>query len=416
MFYLNLNSNRVIKKNQITNQNINPSYIISSLVAIFLFGILLIPSCKNQQTSSLILLDANKLNTISDSTSKTSKKNREYSPIDAIRCAIIDRAGTLWFGTNNDGVFSFDGKYFTHFTTSNGLTDNHVASIIQDDEGDLWFGTGNGLCRYDGKTFNNVSIPWTDTSSIWLDKVYPVVNPNEVRSMIQDKDGIFWLGTNGAGVYRYDPDAVKNGGIEFTSFLSNQGRKQSDSLYHNIISSITEDEDGNIWFTSMTHGGVSRYDGIKMTHFEVADGLSDDMVLTSFMDSSGDLWFGSLGNRNGGLDRFNTSIEGQNNNTKVFTNFNEAGGLCNNNNVSIYEDKRGYFWLGSQRGEMCIYDGETFVPFTSKEGETFQGIIFITGDKEGNIYFGGRDGQLYKYDLNAEEISKNSLTDLTHQW
>ncbi|NNF32545.1 MAG: hypothetical protein HKN68_00440 [Saprospiraceae bacterium] len=367
-------------------------------------------SCEEQGVKALSKQVGNE-NTILNNTPEI----RETIPnIKFIRCAIIDHDGDLWFGTNNNGVFSYDGKSFTNYTTQDGLISNHVISILEDRNGNLYFGTRDGLSKYDRVEFSQINIPWVDTSSTWLDEVYPVVNPNEVRSMIQGKDGIFWLGTNGAGAYRYDPDAVKDGGIEFTSFLSNEGRKQSDSLYHNIISSITEDEEGNIWFTSMTHGGLSRYDGTRMTHFEMEAGLSDDMVFSSFLDSSGDLWFGSLGNRNGGLDRFNTSIEGQNNDTKIFTNFNEADGLCNTNVVCLYEDKRGYLWLGSQRGEMCIYDGETFSPFTTREGKTFHGITFIKGDKKGNIYFGGMDGQLFHYDLSAEHEGFDALTDYSN--
>jgi len=330
---------------------------------------------------------------------------KNYGVSDAMRNGYLDKEGIMWFGTNNEGLYRFDGTTFTHFSERDGLCSNVIKAIIEDNDGNLWFGTNEGLCRYDRKTFTHVPIPWKDTSSTWLDLVYPIVNPNEVWCLLQDKKGDFWMGTSGGGAYRYDGDT-------FTSFLSNHGRKQTDSLYHNVVSSVTEDAAGNIWFTSMTHGGVSRYNGTTFTHFMPEDGLSDDMVRTSFEDRAGNIWFGSLGNRNGGLDRYDPSAVGMTGSKSQpggqggFTNFNETDGLCNTNVLCIYEDKTGKLWLGSGRGSMCIYDpeaslrpdGKTFEPFTTKEGQTFDNISFISEDASGNIWFGGQYGQLFRYD------------------
>ncbi len=42
---------------------------------------------------------------------------------------------------------------FTKFNYEEGLTDNNITSIVQDDFGYIWIGTVYGLNRYDGKTF-----------------------------------------------------------------------------------------------------------------------------------------------------------------------------------------------------------------------------------------------------------------------
>jgi ligand-binding sensor domain-containing protein len=302
-------------------------------------------------------------------------------PENGFYCGHLDSKGNLWFGSRDSGVYSYDGTSFTHLSEDDGLCNNNVTSIIEDKEGDLWFGTVNGICRYTGKTFSLVPIPFSDTSSLWLDKVYPVLNPNEVHSLAQDKKGNIWIGTGGAGAYRYD-------GESFTSYLSEIGTKQEDSLYHNWIPSITVDAEGNIWFASMTHGGAMRYDGKEFTHFMPKDGLSDDMIRTIFVDRYGNVWFGFNGNRNSGLTYYNG---------KVFITFSKEDGLCNTNIRSIYEDKNGNLWLGSGRGGMCIYDGKSFTEFTTKEGHSFGNINFILEDANGNIWFGGQLG-LWKFD------------------
>ena len=57
------------------------------------------------------------------------------------------------------GVYRYDafsGK-FTNFTKQDGLNDNNIESVFEDKAGNLWFGTNNGACRYDGKRFTDVT-------------------------------------------------------------------------------------------------------------------------------------------------------------------------------------------------------------------------------------------------------------------
>ena len=52
----------------------------------------------------------------------------------------------------------YDGRDFTMYTTEDGLAHNDVLSIIQDRHGHLWFGTDGGLVsRYDGQVFQTLT-------------------------------------------------------------------------------------------------------------------------------------------------------------------------------------------------------------------------------------------------------------------
>ena len=44
--------------------------------------------------------------------------------------------------------------YIQHFTSDNGLPQNSVKSIVQDDNGFIWMATEGGLVRFDGRNFN----------------------------------------------------------------------------------------------------------------------------------------------------------------------------------------------------------------------------------------------------------------------
>lgn len=70
-----------------------------------------------------------------------------------------DNNGNIWVGTVDAGVWKYDGKDLTNYTTKNGLTSNAVNTIYKDQNGELWFGTdGNGICKFNGKTFTEFTI------------------------------------------------------------------------------------------------------------------------------------------------------------------------------------------------------------------------------------------------------------------
>src|SRR5437762_1932229 len=50
---------------------------------------------------------------------------------------------------------SFEEKDFIRFTNNEGLSDNYVTALQQDEQGYLWIGTDVGLNRYDGHSFKN---------------------------------------------------------------------------------------------------------------------------------------------------------------------------------------------------------------------------------------------------------------------
>ena len=50
---------------------------------------------------------------------------------DNVHCSLQDKAGNLWFGTTADGIYKYDGKLFSQFTTTNGLNSNNVSCILE---------------------------------------------------------------------------------------------------------------------------------------------------------------------------------------------------------------------------------------------------------------------------------------------
>lgn len=79
--------------------------------------------------------------------------------------ALHERArapGILWVGTRSGGLNRFDTRAgtFEHFTTEDGLPDNKIYAILEDDRGRLWMSTNRGLSCFDpdAGTFTNYTV------------------------------------------------------------------------------------------------------------------------------------------------------------------------------------------------------------------------------------------------------------------
>lgn len=126
--------------------------------------------------------------------------------------------------------------YFRNFEVEDGLSQNMVYAILQDQQGFMWFGTQDGLNRYDGETFKIYKKSVNDPHSI---------ESNAIFSLMQDKHGIIWVGTLN-GVSLYDPICDR-----FTHFDSKTDDGKS---IDGIVRQITEDNDGNIWLVDSNKG------------------------------------------------------------------------------------------------------------------------------------------------------------------
>ena len=127
-------------------------------------------------------------------------------------------------------------------------------------------------------------------------------------------------------------------------------------------------------------GGASKYDGKSFTNYTTAQGLAANVVSSITEDKSGNLWFGTLG---GGSSKYDG---------KSFTNFTTAQGLASNTILSITEDKSGNLWFGTLGGGAYKYDGNSFTNFTTAQGLASNAVYSITEDKSGNLWFGTMEG------------------------
>ncbi len=67
-----------------------------------------------------------------------------------IREIFQDKNGSLWVGTFGDGLNKFDysTKSFKYLKKEDGLPNDVIYDILEDDHNNLWISTNQGLCRY----------------------------------------------------------------------------------------------------------------------------------------------------------------------------------------------------------------------------------------------------------------------------
>ncbi len=130
---------------------------------------------------------------------------------------------------------------FDQLTIEDGLPQNSVTSIIQDKHGFMWFGTQDGLCRYDGNQFRVYRSKKNDPSTI---------SHNFIWNIKEDSRGILWVTTLGNGLNRLNPTTG-----EITRYLHDP--KDSSALSnHNVFATIWIDN--YLWVG--TNNGLDKLD------------------------------------------------------------------------------------------------------------------------------------------------------------
>lgn len=86
---------------------------------------------------------------------KKTKAVQRYNIDKPIRALYIDKAGSFWIGTEGRGLLKFDREtaaISASYSTEDGLSNNSVLNILEDQTGNLWLSTFNGLSKFNPKT------------------------------------------------------------------------------------------------------------------------------------------------------------------------------------------------------------------------------------------------------------------------
>ncbi|QNN40168.1 ligand-binding sensor domain-containing protein [Pedobacter roseus] len=308
-------------------------------------------------------------------TNETKNVSSSHSPNSIVRAIKQDRKGNIWL-TSGEGVFKYDGKSFTNITSK--VSSARFFAVLEDRKGNFWFATiGSGVYYYNGKSFHN----FTTKDGLASDRV---------GNIYEDKTGNIWFGTEN-GASRYNGKSFRNFKMNDSAPATQadsvhvsayQHPLPKDSWMHNDVNAIIEDKTGKLWFG--TRGYISVYDGKTFTTITNKDGKAFANVRSILEDKKGNIWIGG----SDGLWRYNGN---------TFTNFTQkfVG--------YVYEDKKGNIWTSSESGNgqgwaLSRYDGKSLSDKKTIVTEIInKPMIFgILEGNDGNIWFGANG--LYRYD------------------
>jgi ligand-binding sensor domain-containing protein len=208
------------------------------------------------------------------------------------------RNGDFWIGTWA-GANKVDAKTAKFSTYVKELVNEWVYGITVDGQDRVWFGTEGGVSMFDGSKWvswthkdglgapNIDNLPFSANTglgtrsrhdlSVGLDGP-ATYNPNYVFSILSAPDGSIWAGTWGGGVSRFDGKSWSN-------------LTMKDGLAGNIVYSMAQDRDGVFWFG--TNNGLSRFDGKTWKNLGMKEGLLERNVYAVAVAPDGDVWVGT---------------------------------------------------------------------------------------------------------------------------
>ncbi len=360
---------------------------------------------------------------------------RHSLPHGGVLDMVIGESGEVWVATSDEGLYMIDSfdREVTQFShdegDSNSLPSNFVRDILFDDVGDLWIATNRGIARHTPRsnrferyhTAENSSSVWTILNdrqgNIWFGSYFGGVNwfnPQDnifsrynmidtyrnslegtvIGRMVEDREGVIWICTEGSSVYLYD----RSTGL-FTPLVDSRGN----AAVGENIKSIYYDKRRNImWFGSHLEG-LYRYDIASgavrnyrydpkqrwslpsniirdivayddklilatptgVVEFDPSTGRSERMFIDTpegrrispvanlLVDSGSTLWIGTEGV---GLFTYNFG-----DGTLVHYDSRRTGDISGNNISTIIEDHQGSIWIGHEGAGIDRFDPETSI-------------------------------------------------------
>ena len=189
---------------------------------------------------------------------------------------VIDSQARVWIGSLQGGhspsiggtahVFE-DGEWMPHgtnFGETDGLTYSTFYALAEDQSGNIWAGANGGIARYDGSSWELMTLP---------DQAAGL----EVVSVAVDASNRVWFGTRRYGLWVYD-------GESWTQYTA------ADGLASDTVWTIVMDGSGRVWLG--TPEGLSVLDGETWTTYTTEDGLPSDDVRALAL-SAGGVWVGT---------------------------------------------------------------------------------------------------------------------------
>ncbi len=259
---------------------------------------------------------------------------------------------------------------YKQFTIVDGLSENTVYNSLQDSKNYMWFFTSAGVCRFDGRHFENYNF-----SRNLVD--------NEILGGFEDSQGRIWFKSF-------------NGKLSFFNQLTQQieSAKDNPSLKRtaqsSLITSLEEDSEHNIWISYNN----SEYTIISSKGDNTNSNIGGNLNIGFFLDEKGI------------INSFGFTIKKYNGQTKSFVPVIETGARRN-----ILAHSKGILYYILKDGVYKYERGKNSLLISAKQYDNNE-ILSMSIDRDNKLWLGISKG-VYKSDLTTGNIEYYYFTGST---
>lgn len=313
----------------------------------------------------------------------SNKNNDPFSISDnAVYSILEDREGGIWLGTYFGGVNYFhskDNNFELYYPTGekNMLSGNAVSAFLEDSPGKIWIGTEDGgLNLFDTNSKTFLQYPFSPKQEN--------LTYHNIHTLYKDRQGNLWIGTFSGGLNVYTP---KTGKIK--KYRHNPADPHT--INNNTVYTINEDSQGKIWVGTVA--GVSIYNPEKDNFDRITyTTLAKACIYDIYDDHRGMIWFAT----------YNYGVVGLNQSTRQWVHYGKSekpGAISSNRVISIYGDKKGNLWLGTEGGGLNFFDRKTktFQVFDEDNGVNSSVIYGVLEDNKGHLWLSTNNG-IFNFD------------------
>lgn len=281
----------------------------------------------------------------------------------AIQQVFEDREGALWLAAST-GLYRVRDNMSRTINQAEGLAQTSVYSVLEARDGAWWIGLwGGGVYRYDQTVAERVAVP----AALGLD---------QVLALAEEPAGTFWIGAS-SGLYRYRDGVTTNlYQRERAAAWQQQLAAKRDTLLpglaHQHPNSIVADGAGGLWVATdgaLYHG---REGGFRA--FTTADGLPGNLIKSVIRTRTGDVWITAPPEGVACLH------EGR------WTSYLCGKAISEVVPRAMYEDSTGTIWATTEGGGLNRFQDGRWRSFTTRDGLADDFISGISEDKLGNFW------------------------------
>ncbi len=274
-----------------------------------------------------------------------------------------DREGALWVAAST-GLFRVGDNMSRPIGLAEGLTQSSVYSVLEARDGAWWIGLwGGGVYRYDQSKAVRLAVP----AALGLD---------QVLSLAEEPAGTLWIGAN-SGLYRHRDGVTTNlfrrrQAAAWQAQLAQRPETILPGLAHPHANSIAADGEGGLWVA--TDGALYHGREGSFRAFTTADGLPGNFIKSVIRTRNDDVWITAPP---AGVACLH---EGR------WTNYLCGEAISPVVPRAAYEDSAGSIWVTTEGGGLNRFQDGRWRTFTTRDGLADDFISGIAEDKLGNFW------------------------------